>query len=220
MGLIYLGPVSTIDVKFDLVSIFKRNGLNQMAEEFHQQLDELGADLRQFFNDLANDPIDDLDFAIGQDVDTMITVLHDDLILFEQNLRKAVSDELADSLNIVVKLFEKLKDTIKQSFDQRISGQNRPNQSLYGHNSLSKVIKLLAASTGTELTRELEHNFSRFINELYREVGIGFDEAMDDQLNRLGGRDKLPEKYRYLIDFDKQWDQLFGQIQQTFKKLI
>ncbi|XP_054152757.1 uncharacterized protein LOC128951535 [Oppia nitens] len=205
MGLIYLGPVSTMDVKFDFVSIFKQNGLNQMADEFHQQLDELGADLRQFFNDLAADPIDDLDYAIGQDVGKVVTVLYDDVVLLEHSLRKAVSDKFAVNLTTVAKLLEKLNSNIKQVFEPRISGHNRPNQSIYRkNNTMGSMFQQLSVSLGNELTSELRPNFGRMLCELYRELGLAFDEALDEQLNRLsppgaGGRAQLPEKYQYLI---------------------
>ncbi|XP_054152759.1 uncharacterized protein LOC128951538 [Oppia nitens] len=224
MGLIYLGPVSTtMDVKFDFVNILKRCGLKQMADQFHQQLDELGADNRQFFNDLANDPIDDLDFAIGQDVGTMIAVLRADALLFEHHLHKIVSEEFSGRLNGAAKLLGKLNDIIKQVFEPRISGRKRPNQSLYSHNNIGLVFQQLSVSMGNELTSEREPNYSRLLSELYRELGNGFDEALNQQLNRLStpgagdGRAQLPKKYQYLVDFDKQWNQLIGQIVQNFK---
>ncbi|XP_054154582.1 uncharacterized protein LOC128953132 [Oppia nitens] len=234
MGLLIYSPVSTIDIKFDLIDILNRNGLSSLANKYRQPLVKLGSDMVQFFDRLATKPntVDDLDYAIRYDVGNLVDNLYNCVIIFEKNLAKDINRQFTGRLATVGQLLAKLRDAIHQVFDPRVKDvHKRPDirqQAI--DNSLDTDLYGLAQVLSQSLTEELEPQFSRSLAEFYNEIGQAYDEAVGSKLKTMllppghrgvggggGGQVVSPEKYRYLIDFDRQWDQLMDQIKQTFK---
>ncbi|XP_054154631.1 uncharacterized protein LOC128953183 [Oppia nitens] len=220
--------VYRLPVKFDLVGLLMNNGMSTWADQYRRQLSDLDTNLDEFFNGMATVAEDDLDFVMRYDLDQLLVDLSRGLKLFRKNIdqnadNNGIDRNFSGRIATGAQLFDELSLYLVQLFASKdMDRRHRRQHSIYRYNLLSKPLIELSGELGKLMTRDIEPNFQRVLYGFYRSIGQAYNAAIGEQVKRLsgsgGGRDQLPEKYRYLIAFNKRWDQSFGQIKQLFKK--